>query len=197
MTEWFTVYDEELHPVGTATRDDCHKKGLLHEVVHCWVFSRERERVWLYFQQRSHTKKDFPNYFDLTVGGHVDAGEDRMTAVLREMREEIGLSARPEELSYLGHTREDLKIGDFYDREVSRVFLYEHPNPEFHPGEEVDRMIKVPLEEFRRKEVERQREITAYTLNGIPFHVKEEEWCVHPGEFETLILPALCGRASN
>lgn len=189
--EMLTELDEELRPLRAVPREIAHRDGLLHAVVHCWVVSRNGGEVRVWFQQRAHTKKDFPDYYDIAVGGHIDVGEDRDAAALREMREEIGLDVQRLQLRYLGYTREEIRLGGFFDREIGHVYLYEDPHPAFRPGEEVSRMIWLPLEELVRKEVEGAGAVTAYDAKGGAFLVRREEWCVHPGEFEMIVLPAL------
>lgn len=189
--ELLTWLDENLEPLGTVPREEAHSRGLLHGVVHCWVVSRREDGIRIWFQQRAHTKKDFPDYYDIAVGGHIDAGESHQDAILREMREEIGLSAVPGELRFLGCTREELRVGDFFDREAGYVYLYESPDPIFMPGEEVTRMIWLPLEELVRKETEGAETVTAYDAAGRQLLIRQEEWCVHPDEFVALVLPAL------
>ncbi|HIQ59645.1 MAG TPA: NUDIX domain-containing protein [Candidatus Merdivicinus intestinavium] len=189
--EMLTILNEELCPIGTAPRETAHREGLLHAVVHCWVASRREGKTGLWFQQRARTKRDFPNYYDLAVGGHIGAGESRDEALWREMREEIGLEPTPGCLRYLGFTREELRLGGFFDREVGHVYLYEADCPAFAPGDEVDRMVWVPLEELVRKELEGAEATAAFTETGEPVRIGREEWCVHPGEFEMIVLPAL------
>ena len=189
--EMLTELDEELRPLRAVPREIAHRDGLLHAVVHCWVVSRNGGKVRVWFQQRAHTKKDFPDYYDIAVGGHIDVGEDRDAAALREMREEIGLDVQRLQLRYLGSTRGEIRLGGFFDREIGHVYLYEDPHPAFRPGEEVSRMIWLPLEELVRKEVEGAGAVTAYDAKGGAFLVRREEWCVHPGEFEMIVLPAL------
>lgn len=189
--EMLTELDENLRPLRVVPREIAHRDGLLHAVVHCWVVSRNGGEVRVWFQQRAHTKKDFPDYYDIAVGGHIGAGEDRDAAALREMREEIGLDVRRSQLRYLGYTREEIRLGGFFDREIGHVYLYEDPDPVFHPGEEVSRMIWLSLEELVRKEVEGVEAVTAHDAGGGTFLVRQEEWCVHPGEFEMIVLPAL------
>lgn len=189
--EMLTELDEELQPLRAVPREIAHRDGLLHAVVHCWVVSRNGGEVRVWFQQRAHTKKDFPDYYDIAVGGHIDVGEDRDAAALREMREEIGLDVQRLQLRYLGYTREEIRLGSFFDREIGHVYLYEDPHPAFRPGEEVSRMIYLPLEELVRKEVEGAGTVTAHDAKGGAFLVRREEWCVHPGEFEMIVLPAL------
>jgi len=64
MAEILDIFDDEMHLIGTAPRDEVHTKGLLHQVVHCWILTytgekptKENLRIWC--QQRSFTKKDY------------------------------------------------------------------------------------------------------------------------------------------
>ena len=113
--------------------------------------------------------------------------------MLREVREETGVKMDPERLVYAGQVQEELHEGDFFDREIGQVYLYEMDLPEFLPGEEVDRMIAVPIEEYEKKEFGGAPYIQGYTLEGEPVLIWEEEWCRHNGEYERLVKPLLCG----
>lgn len=193
--ELLTVIDENLSPLYPVSREKAHREGLLHQVVHCWVVSCNEGGIRLWFQQRAHSKKDFPDYYDIAVGGHIDAGESREEAVLREMREEIGIQAEKSRLRYLGYVREELKIGDFFDREVGHVYLYKDPAPQFALGGEVDRMVWLSLPEMLRKE--EGCPVTAYGQDGQAVQILPREWCVHPGEFEQVVLPALLPKTDS
>jgi isopentenyldiphosphate isomerase len=103
MQEILDIYNEDWQRIGTASRDEVHERGLLHRVVHCWIIQENQPVFW--FQQRAHTKKDFPDCFDLPCGGHVDAGETPIQAMLRELREEIGLYVTRNDLISLGAYR--------------------------------------------------------------------------------------------
>ena len=187
--ELFSVYDEEENPIGEMKRGQVHQLGLWHQVIHCWMYARQGDGIWLYFQQRAASKKDFPGFYDLSSTGHVGAGESFEEAVLREVQEETGVRINPSRLSFLGQVREELHEGEFFDREICQVYLYEMDLPEFSPGEEVDRMIAVPLEEYEKKELGKAPFIQGYTLEGEPVIIREEEWCCHEGEYEGLVKP--------
>ena len=87
--ELLSLVDEEGHVIGHATRGKCHDGSkLLHPVVHLHVFD---SRGRLYLQQRPLWKDIQPGKWDTAVGGHVDYGEDIASALLREVREELGI----------------------------------------------------------------------------------------------------------
>ncbi|HBI63872.1 MAG TPA: hypothetical protein DDX51_01965 [Clostridiales bacterium] len=190
MEEQLDIFDGQMRRIGTAPRSEVHARGLLHQVVHCWI-AGETEPV-LYFQQRAHTKRDFPDFYDLACGGHIGAGEQPDTAVVREIREETGLRVTREQLTALGQYRApDLRLPDFFDRETSNVYVLRQDAPQFAPGEEVSRMICVRAEDFRRMEQEGAAFVHAADMDGTQFVISRENWCCHDGEFAALVLPYL------
>ena len=90
MEENLIVYDEQLRPVGAESRERVHRLGLLHKVVQCWVVSPRPEGLWIWYQKRAQDKASFPGYFDTASAGHVQAGEEQLTAILLENQEESG-----------------------------------------------------------------------------------------------------------
>ena len=86
--EIFDVVDDRDEVIGTASREAVHSRGLKHRSVHLLVFNRSGEVL---LQKRSKRKDTFPNTWDSTVSGHVDAGESYDQAVIRESQEEMGL----------------------------------------------------------------------------------------------------------
>ena len=190
-TELLTVYDENLRPLYDAPREQVHALGLWHEVVHCWIASQdETGRVSLWFQQRAFSKRDYPGQYDLAVGGHVDAGEDWRKAMVREIREEIGLAVEPEALCYLGVSRRAISHRALCDHEFARVFLLRDDRPDFHPGEEVAAMIRVPLDQWLAR-LEGAPAIEAFAADGTPMTVREDQWAGVPTDFYDVVLPAL------
>ena len=86
----FPIINEQGEIIGKATRQECHSGSkLLHPVVHLHVFNTRGE---LYLQKRSLNKDIQPGKWDTAVGGHVDYGEEVQHALLREAREELGLT---------------------------------------------------------------------------------------------------------
>jgi isopentenyldiphosphate isomerase len=90
MEELFPLVDADGTVVGRAFRSECHNGSkLLHPVVHLHVFNSRGE---LLLQKRSMRKDIQPGRWDTSVGGHVDFGESIETALLREAREELGIT---------------------------------------------------------------------------------------------------------
>jgi isopentenyl-diphosphate delta-isomerase type 1 len=87
LDELFDVVDMDDKVVGHAPRREVHAKKLLHRAVHVLVHD---EAGHLFLQKRSMSKDTFPGCWDSSCSGHVDAGEDYVTAARRELGEELG-----------------------------------------------------------------------------------------------------------
>jgi len=86
--EIFDVVDHSDSVIGSASREEVHRLGLLHRSAHLLVFD-SIGRVLL--QKRSSEKDSFPGRWDSSVSGHVDSGEEYDECVIREAYEEIGI----------------------------------------------------------------------------------------------------------
>lgn len=88
--ELVDLYDEDRIPLGrTAERHAPKGPGEYRTVVHVCIFD---SRGRLLIQQRSREKDSWPEAWDVSVGGGVDAGETSRQAAEREAREELGLA---------------------------------------------------------------------------------------------------------
>ncbi len=86
--EIFDVVNERDEVVGQSTRREVHARGLRHRAVHVLVFNA---RGQVFLQKRSMAKDTAPGCWDSSCSGHLDAGEDYLSAAVRELYEEIGL----------------------------------------------------------------------------------------------------------
>ena len=90
LEERFPIVDETGDVIGSATRGECHNGSkLLHPVVHLHVFNSKGE---VYLQKRPEWKDIQPGKWDTSVGGHLDYGETPEQALIREVREELGIT---------------------------------------------------------------------------------------------------------
>src|SRR5512133_143627 len=102
--EMIDLLRDDGTPLGRAkAKSLVHRDGDLHRTAHLWIVDSAR-RVLL--QLRAATKVNHPSLWDVSVAGHVDAGETAVDAAIREAREEIGIALRAEELRHVATRRE-------------------------------------------------------------------------------------------
>jgi isopentenyldiphosphate isomerase len=89
--ELVDVVDEHDVPTGTARLGDCLARGLLHRAVAVLVV---RSNGDLLLQQRSKRDLWHPGLWTLSSTGHVRAGETYDAAAVRELDEELGITAK-------------------------------------------------------------------------------------------------------
>ena len=182
--ETLSIYDDKLNKIGIALRSEIHLKGLLHQVVHCWIIDDTCHEKWIYFQQRSYDKKDFAGLYDISAAGHIDISEEAETAVKRETQEEIGIVINSKKLKFIGTIREEMKVLNFFNNEICHVYLYYIENPKFHLGHEVEKMIKVSLKEFKKWILEGAESIVAFSIDDkSKITIKSQEFCPHKKEY--------------
>ena len=88
--EMLPIVEENGLVIGQASRKYCHGGSkILHPVVHLHLINRFGQ---LFIQKRSLAKDLYPGRWDTAVGGHVSYGEQLYEALLRETREELGLT---------------------------------------------------------------------------------------------------------
>lgn len=127
--EIFPIVDENGNVIGKATRGECHDGSkLLHPVVHLHLLD---EKGRIYLQQRPMWKEIQPGRWDTAVGGHIDYGEGVEEALVREVREELGVvDFEPKFLlRYLFESDRE--------RELINVFSTVYSG-EIHPSDELD-----------------------------------------------------------
>lgn len=78
-----------------------------------WLVKREEEKTYILFQKRSE-KVQNAGFYDASAGGHIDEGEDELTAALRETEEEIGLKLDSSELRFVCKYATDKKLITVY-----------------------------------------------------------------------------------
>jgi len=130
--EILDICDEQGQPTGeTVERDIAHHEGILHRTAHVWVLRERDGKTQILLQRRSRNKESFPGLYDTSSAGHIPAGVDFVPSALRELQEELGISASPGQLHYAGSFRiryEKMFHGHlFRDNEFTRVYVYREP----------------------------------------------------------------------
>ena len=123
MPEFLDILTETGVPTGaTIDKADAHRTGAWHRAAHLWILTPGGR---LLLQRRALTKENWPGKWDVSVAGHVDAGESAAEAAVREAREELGLEIGAAELTHIGTVREQcvLNGGTYLDNEIHELFV--------------------------------------------------------------------------
>ena len=127
--EIFDIVDEYGKPTGeTIERGLAHKEGVRHRTAHIWI-AREVNGKWqVLLQKRAQTKDSFPGRYDPSSAGHIQAGDEPLESAIRELQEELGIVASPEELKYAGtfniKYEKEFHNKLFKDNEIAFVYVY-------------------------------------------------------------------------
>lgn len=152
MDELIDIVTKTGKPTGkTALKSEIHSKGYFHNTAHIWFYSKDGQ---ILLAQRAATKTICPLLWDVSVAGHVDAGETIEQAAIRETQEEIGLTISKSDF---------YKIGVFpcfqtydngiVDNEFHHTFIVELKEPieSLNPQKnEVEALKLISLFEFER-----------------------------------------------
>lgn len=121
MEEYFDVLDEQGNFTNKIeTRKKCHSEGLWHKAVVVFIIN-SKDQVLL--QRRSKSKRMWPDMWDITAGGHVDAGEFGFQSVLRECEEELGIKLNKEELTFIGSSLSTNIKGDIVNKHFNEYYI--------------------------------------------------------------------------
>lgn len=122
--EFINIVDDKGKSTGEVTlKSEAHRLGLFHSSVHIWFYTENGE---LLIQKRAASKDTFPNLWDVSVAGHISAGESSEQAAVREIREEIGLPIAADFLKFTGVYLEQKKPRiHIIDNEFHYIYLAE------------------------------------------------------------------------
>lgn len=114
--ELIEVLDEKGQKTGQILdKEIVHQNGLWHREVAVWIFNSKGETL---VQRRAASKKMNPNKLGLCAG-HVPSNEDSITAMVREISEEIGIQVTPNDIHFLITEQKDRS---FPNGLVNRIF---------------------------------------------------------------------------
>ncbi|WP_290696504.1 NUDIX domain-containing protein [Lacinutrix sp.] len=100
IEEYIDILTKTGEPTGqSATKSIIHSKGYYHNTAHIWFYTTKGE---ILLQQRAASKVIFPLLWDVSVAGHIDAGETIKSGAIREIKEEIGLTISENGLVKIG-----------------------------------------------------------------------------------------------
>lgn len=178
--EYIDIVDEQGNPTGEIVeRSIAHSQGIRHRTAHIWIVRKVNDRYQVLMQKRAMNKEPFPGMFDTSSAGHIQAGDEPLESALRELHEELGISAQPRELEFAGFFRgayeKEFHGKIFRDNEIAFVYIYSQPVDETElilQKEEVETVKWFDLEEAYIKSKNHDPEFCAPT-GGMEIIIKK------------------------
>ncbi len=131
--ELLDIVDEQGNPTGKVReRSLVHRYGDRHRTAHVWITRPNAGGSFdVLLQKRAETKESYPGCHDISSAGHIPAGCGYVESALRELEEELGITAAPEDLRFIGYRQVNARMEFqgrlFHDNEYSAIYLYEKP----------------------------------------------------------------------
>ena len=121
MEEKFDVLTETGEYANRIeSREDCHKYGFWHKAVAMFMINSKGQVL---LQKRSANKKLWPNMWDITAGGHVLAGEFGFEAIIREIKEELGIDIEKNDILFIGSATSNNIKGDVINNHFNEYYI--------------------------------------------------------------------------
>ena len=151
MEEYLDILDSFGNATGkTVLKSEAHKQGWFHNTAHVWFYTNDCE---ILLSQRAASKSIFPLLWDVSVAGHIDAGESIINGAIRETEEEIGLTIKANALKKIGINTCMQTYGDaIKDYEFHHTFISELKSPVEQLSiqkEEVETVKLVSFKQFK------------------------------------------------
>lgn len=137
------VVDETGKVVDKITREEAHRgTKRLHPVVHLHIIKQGA----IYLQKRREDKDIQPGKWDTAVGGHIDYGEDVLTALHREAFEELAIKDFEARfiIRYLWSSEEESEmVFSFFTRDAKNITpnISEISDARFWKFEEIEKAM--------------------------------------------------------
>ncbi len=131
--ELFDIIDEKGNLTGVVKeRGVAHRDGSRHHTVHMWIVRPNEKSGWdILLQRRSYLKESHPGLLDTSAAGHIEHGALPADAALRELSEELGITALPEHLIPFGtwniHFEGEFRGYPYIDNELTYEYYYTQP----------------------------------------------------------------------
>jgi len=140
--ELIDIYDKNGNKIDTARpKEQPLKDGEYKLAVGMWIVNDEGQ---IFLTKRAPEKRYMPNKWE-NPAGHVQSGEDCIAAIIRELKEETGLTVTPEQITFFGASCAAPYLGRDYGVRMN----FDLSVIQLQPGETSDAKW-VSFEEFRK-----------------------------------------------
>ena len=149
--EYFDILDENGNKTGKIKlRSEVHRDGDWHKSVHIWIINDKGD---ILLQRRCATKDSNPNMLDISCAGHLTAGDESLSGAIRELKEELNLDVKPEELHFIKTLKRNSKYtSTFINNEFDDLYILRTTKStddmKYQEGE-ISEIFFVPYKEFK------------------------------------------------
>jgi isopentenyldiphosphate isomerase len=159
--EYFDILDENGNKTGkTKLRSEVHRDGDWHKAVHIWIINDKGD---ILLQRRCATKDSNPNMLDISSAGHLSAGDDSLSGAMRELKEELNINVKPEELQFIKTLKKSSRYTEtFINNEFADLYILRTNktiNEMRYQEEEISEIFYVPYKEFKNMVINRQPDL--------------------------------------
>ena len=103
-----------------------HQKGLLHHASGVVFIRKNNNNYEILSQQRSFKKDKNAGLWDLSASGHIQSEQTPINSIIREIKEELGIDIKKNELYLLGKFwRNEIHKEDFIENELDYIYVCE------------------------------------------------------------------------
>lgn len=120
--EYIDILNDKGELTGeVASREDVHRAGHLHKVIHVLVINSKGE---LLIQKRTPNKEKNPNMWDISCAGHLSSGNTSIEGAIREFQEELGIKIESSDIKLIySLKRSYIPKQEFIENEIQDVYL--------------------------------------------------------------------------
>ncbi len=165
--EFFDVVDMNDKVVGRRPGSECVRLGILHRAIAIFLYDR---RGLVYIQRRADRMEWYPDYWTVSVMGHVSSGETYEQAARREAREELGLDLEVAQVTKV--ETPEWRYGNKIEHEYLAVFECTVSEPKITLSDESKEGEFVRFAEFVRMTKEKPEKFTPDTLLALDSYLK-------------------------
>lgn len=119
--ELIDICDDSNNLIGIRKlKSEAHRDGSWHRAAHIWIYNSQGEVL---LQRRAKQKQLYPDVWDVSVGGHVSAGETPIEAAIKEVSEEIGLRIAADDLEFFKVVKTSPPFPEFKNNEFYYAYF--------------------------------------------------------------------------
>lgn len=121
-TEFLDIYNQSEEKIGYAEINKVHNIGFWHRTFGCAFINSKKNKI--YFQIKKPDEVNQRELLEITVGGHLEAGEELKDGI-REIKEESGCVVAFDNLTPIYKRKNNKRINDnFIIKEFQYYYLY-------------------------------------------------------------------------